>query len=455
MEANRPNNRFKEEVKHAGEFVPLFFLISLPKGVIKIAIQRPFAINISGISIDGNERNTITWRVSGAIQTSFSIEIRNNANNQVILSVPRTNTYANEYILLPSTLTNGLECRITVSVWGDDNTTATSDAVIFRTSSKPIVSMEPITTITSPTYTFTASYSQAESVRMRSWIMYLYDSNQNRIFDSGISTSPEMERMIENLQSEKTYYIEFQATSLHGLVGTTGRIQFNVLYSIPKINVALNAENYDRTGIRLNWNVVQIIGQSENAHFINNEKLDVRNGMVWFDQGFNINDNFTLKIWFENIENPTISQNTEVIISSNRPSNINAIWIEDPNATSERFVDIAIFKDEPTNYNNLWIEDENQTTERVTYPIIQLEEPALNMVWVDAPKPELANTILELFGDNGKLSLAYYNNTFHLYSIDNDKIKTLLDTHIVTGYAFYLYIQQDGDTYRLHAEIVS
>jgi hypothetical protein len=273
--------------------------------VIIIAIQKPYNLSLRGVTIDANESNKIKWEVSGAIQTAYSLQIKRNSDGVVILNVPKTNSYSLEYTIPPSTLINGIEYTITVTVYDETNTSATSDQEIFQTSSRPIVILTPVSTVASSSYNFQATYSQAQSVGIKSYIAFLYDSNQNLITQSNIKTILPMEHIFTDLQSEKDYYVEFQATSNKGLTGTTGLNKITILYTQPRVNVNLVGENIPNAGIKLSWNVVQILGHaSGTTSFVGNEKIDVKLGKVYFDNGFTIDNDFTLKIW---LENPTVS----------------------------------------------------------------------------------------------------------------------------------------------------
>lgn len=272
-----------------------------------MAIQKPYSINLQSKTIAAEEENLISWQVSGSISTSFAISIINNTDGATIWSLPQTTSYATQYNLPANTILNGNEYKITITVWDDAGSSATSDAVIFQTSSRPTVNIDTIGTVASPNYTFTASYSQSENVTIKSWIAYLYDSNLNKLTDSGIKITSTLEYVVNNLQSEKLYYIEFYATSSKGLIGTSGKVSFNVLYTQPNLNLTLNAENTLDAGIKLSWNVTQIIGTSTPSPptYINNEKVDLTadGDTITFSEGFSVDRNFTLKIWLENVKN--------------------------------------------------------------------------------------------------------------------------------------------------------
>ena len=420
-----------------------------------MAIQRPYNVSIQGLTIDGNLANTISWSISGSISTAFAITIQKNSDNTVVYSLSKTTSYAVSYTLPANTLTNGLQYKITIQVWDENNNTATSDPVIFQTSSTPVVTINTIGTVGNSSNNFTANYSQAESLSIKSWSAFLYDSNNNLLGKSDLQTTTTLQYIFYGLENGKSYFVEFQATSTLGLVGTSGKISFNVSYASPNLTTNLTAENVDNAGIQLSWNVTQIIGQSQNSSFIGGEKLDTRNGKAWFNQGFDVADNFTLKTWIEGVTNLTITNNTELIVSKDAPSNINSLWLSDPTQTTPNNISISVSNVIPSNQSNLWIGDYNQTAELVLNAYINIIQPSGSYAWLGSESSYKLTRLMNLVGNNGSLSIEYYNGNFNLVSYDSNNNRTVLSTYAATGNQFYVYIQQIGNSYNLGATVLS
>ncbi|WEG18487.1 hypothetical protein PQ478_08390 [Alkalihalophilus pseudofirmus] len=266
-------------------------------------MQKPFDINIRGTTIDANEQNRISWRISGDVSVAYKIDILSNLDNSLIYTTSRINSYSTNHSLSPTLIENGKEYKLLVTVYNQANSQATSDPIIFQTSSRPNVSIAVPNQINSPTYLFEAEYTQAEGLPIRNHIFYVYNSNQSKIHESGLTTSEVLQFLVNNLSSQANYFIEVQVTSSRGLTNTTGKIPFYVLYTRPQTNVQLKAENVDNAGIKLSWKVIQIIGQSncEELNYIDNQKIDLRDSChVEFDEGFTVDNDYTLKLWIEN-----------------------------------------------------------------------------------------------------------------------------------------------------------
>lgn len=265
-------------------------------------IQKPFNISLRGRTIDGNELNEVSWSVSGDIQTAFKIDILSNFDNSLVWTSNKIASFALKHLIPIGALTNGSEYKIIVTIWNQSDVTQTSDAEIFQTSSRPTITVNPIGTVNSFSYVFTASYMQAEDVSLRNYIVNLYNDKKVLIDSSTLKTTLPVEQFFSNLQTDEQYYIEFIATSSKGLVGTSGLILFNVFYYRPKMSVNLTGKNIQNAGIELSWFVRQIIGETDGSQFINNEKIDATDGTrVWFSEGFSIDSSFSLKLWLEDV----------------------------------------------------------------------------------------------------------------------------------------------------------
>lgn len=266
-----------------------------------MAIQRPFNISLRSKTIDANESNEVSWSVSGDFSTAYKISILSNDDNSLVWTSDKVNSYSLKHIIPPQVLTNGNEYKIVVTIWNQANESIDSYAEIFQTSSRPTVTVDNIGTINSFNYNFTANYYQAENVNLRNYVVNVYNQTKNLINTSGIKTTKPIEYLVSNLKSDTSYYIEFVVTSSKGLTGTSGLIPFDVSYYQPKMSLNLEAKNINKAGIELSWFVRQILFKGENFSFIDNEKIDLKNTYIYADEGFETGQDFTMKIWLEDV----------------------------------------------------------------------------------------------------------------------------------------------------------
>jgi hypothetical protein len=265
-------------------------------------IQKPFDINLRDQAIDRNEDYLIRWKTSGDISTSFSIEIYNNDDDTLMWSIPRTYSYALSYTIPANSLTANKDCKIAITVWNSAGEFATSNFVTFTVTSKPVVTVDPFDIITNHSYLFTATYSQSEMVRIRSYTVNLYDANQVLIRTSGEKTDELLEHRFSALKNNTSYFVEFIVVSKFELSASSGLLPFSVQYENPDMYFEVSAANSDKASIKLNWKVIQVIGKTSiEPIYIDGQELDVREGKVYFDEGFSLDRDFTLNVWLRNI----------------------------------------------------------------------------------------------------------------------------------------------------------
>ena len=425
-----------------------------------MSIQIPFNLTPKGgMAIDCNEDNIFRWSVSGAIQTHFSLEFRNNATDAVLHTIAKTPGYSHSYTLPSSTIANGLEIKYKLQVWDELDNTATSDWEIFQSSSRPTVTVTSPTefsTVESQSYLFEASYSQTELVDLSTWQFFLYDSSQIKIVQSDLQTEETLEYLYDGLQSDQTYFIEFQVTSEKGLTGTSGLIEFTTQFAQPQMLSELHAENVDNAGIKLQWRVIQIIGNGENHSFIEDEKVDVTEGKVWFDQGFNIDNNFTLKVWLEAVQDTTfiINPMSSIIISDTAPANNDVIWLYDSSISTPQELTVVMSDTSPVGGNYLWLENPEVASSQTLGVLIDIHKPEnINVLWFDLMANMDKIRLIKLRNNKDELiELVVYNEEFRL--LKNGKLIDSLDIYVDDSTKYYIYIQQIEDSLVLGGEVI-
>lgn len=275
-----------------------------------MTIQRPYNLSLKDRVIDGNLDYRLSWKTSGDTSASFAISIYNNADNTLAWNLPRTYSYALSYTIPAGSIPNGIECKVSVQVWNASEETATSQFEIFTTSSVPTITVPPIGTVGNHSYLFSATYSQAESDPISTYTINLYNENRVLLGTSGVKTDGLVEYRFDLMKNGFRYFVEFIVTSKKGLTANSGLIEFTVVYENPSMYFELDAIPVpEKASVKLHWSVRQVIGKTTvEPIYLESSKLDVRTGKVFFDEGFEINGDFTLKIWFENL-----SPNTDLI----------------------------------------------------------------------------------------------------------------------------------------------
>jgi len=418
-------------------------------------IMKPSGISPNNISLDATFPITISWINSGDRQYKYRIQIYNNTTNVLVYDTNVVVSFNTFHVISGNTLIDGTIYKYQIQTFNQVDASATSNWILFKCSSTPSISFTNVIEndiIYNSQYLFTAQYSQLESVAIKSWQMIMYDSNNAIITTTSETFNSIIEYQFSGFNNN-FYYIECQVKSQDDILASTNKIKFNIQYTVPESVLDLQSSNIsDQGAINLQWNVVQIIGNSENTSYINGEKIDTTNGRVWFDSDFNIENDFTLKLWLESVNNNvyTINQTTS-ITSYNVPlTDTSIIWLDNSAQTTELSLNISAGNITPaTNY--LWIDDQT-IVPRVLTPILDIVAPTTDKLWIDTGSNSSNDTseILKMSNSNSDIILLrYYNGAFHLFENGIE-----IDNVSVNGSSYYLYLQQIGNILSLHAEVI-
>lgn len=289
-----------------------------------MAILKPTGISPNSISLDATKDIVVSWVNSGDRQTAYQIQFYDNADNTLIHDTGKLLSYSPIHNLLANTLTNGITYKYQITVYNQLDQSISSDWIILKCSSTPTCNITNLSaTILNSSYLFQGTFSQAESVAIKSFRFILYDS-----FDSIVSLSDEIfsstiEYEFLGLKNDTDYQIELQVKSQDNLLGTTGKLSFHVQYDVPNTALNLESENItDKAAVRLSWRVIQIIGEiiEGTISYENGEKVNLENGAIAFSD-LNMN-NFHMKLWLEWNE---LTDGVEIIRFK---SDIGDVWIE-------------------------------------------------------------------------------------------------------------------------------
>ena len=419
-----------------------------------MAILKPSSTSPNNISVDILFPITISWVNQGDRQYSYQIKIYDNPTSTLAYDSTKITSFNSFHIVPEGTLINGIQYKYQITVWNQNNVSAVSEWVLFKCSTTPTIQFANVAEddyVYNNSYLFTVSYAQAESVPIKSWKMIIYDESMAVLAITDEIFSEIIEYQFSGLNNNTIYYIECQARSQDNLLASTDKVKFNVQYEVPEAVIELETKNLAREGAtQLQWNISQIIGESLNTSFIGGEKIDATNGKVWFNGGFNIKNDFTLKLWIESVENSIyIINENALLIASNIEPETTQIWLDDENQITELPLNISVGNLAPST-DSLWIHDETIIPKALT-AIIDFTEPIItNRLWVDTGSQGEADTseLLTMLTDNNdEILLRYFNGAFHLYG---NGIEVASETVNSTNY--FLYIQQINGVLSLHAE---
>lgn len=243
----------------------------------------------------------------GSVQiTQNNLVIRRTSDNSIVYD-ETINTFQHKHTVDANTLVNGTEYMARIRV-GDinNNWSDFSDWIVFYCYSEPILTITSIIdgVINNQNPLITATYEQAEGDQLQSYRFLLYDNLDNLLITYNEKYGLPIEQQIENLQNNKVYKIELRTLSVHGMQFSSGLIPFVAQYIEPKFASAVNLRNLkDRASIEVACHLMQIIGEvgSGSISYEDNDWINLLNGYVYFQEGFYVENDFTLKLWCKQI----------------------------------------------------------------------------------------------------------------------------------------------------------
>lgn len=225
-----------------------------------MALYKPTFLSPDNIGIDGDANYTFTWETNGDAQTDFQLYIYDLDNNLVYDSTKITSATASHVVPL-STLTNGTEYKWYVKIWASVSYVS-SDWVGFDANTTPTISIDAFADpLPNQNYTFTATYTQAESVPVKSFEFILYDASDVEVTSSGLVYDTTVEYEIVGMLDSTNYKIECNITTQNGMTATSGKTSFSTDYDLPDTIPELTiTENNTYGYVTLSWaNLVQVL----------------------------------------------------------------------------------------------------------------------------------------------------------------------------------------------------
>lgn len=256
---------------------------------------------------DATQAYTFIFSTSGGNQiTQNNLVIQKVSDNTVVYNATIT-TFLLQHTVPANTLQNGVQYKAQIRVGDANNSWSNwSPWIVFYCFSPPVVQITNIIngTINNQTYTFTGSYTQAEGEKLQSYKFLLYDEHQGLLQISNELFDGALQYQFTGLQNNKTYYIKLEVITVNQMQADSGLVMFVPQYTQPKFLSALTLTNLEGTAsIQVTANIIQIIGEVDSGTitYINNDWIDLTNGSISFQQGFNVDSDFTLKMWFKNV----------------------------------------------------------------------------------------------------------------------------------------------------------
>lgn len=382
-------------------------------------------------AFDSTKEHEITFIVIGGAQvTGNRIVISDNQTGNVVYN-NIVNTMKLAHTIPANTLSNGGYYNVVIyTIDNSANESAPSTPVPFYCYSQPTLTITNIPateTIGNGTYKFQGNYLQTENEQLNSYQFILYDSNKDILDRSDIiyyQSNNSLAYTFVGMDNDTSYYIELKGQTVNSTEITSGLMYFTVRYTQPATFAIVDLINDCKNGyIQISSNIVAIDGKSnpEPPVYIDDKEVDLRDKDSWvkWDKGFNINNDFTMRVWgrdFNDYERIISLANKE-----NTPDNPNKIemkWmIADvvetlPSYTSVSGKNVAIKNGFETDIKDLSIYGNSEQIKKDS-----IDFGTANSMTIDTTK--------DMF-----LDIDVYGNQYQKQTIQNDNLLILEDTTI-------------------------
>lgn len=291
-------------------------------------------------AFDATRAQEITFlSLGGAQVVGNRIVINDNQTGDLIYD-NKVITMKLAHTIPANTLTNGGYYNIIVyTIDSANNLSQPSVPVPFYCYSQPTLTIDNISdneTIENGTYEFRGSYAQQEGELLNSYQFVLYDSNKTVLSQSDViyyTSDNSLSYTFVGMSNDTAYYVELKGQTVNNTNITTGLLYFTVRYSQPVSFAIVDLVNDCENGfIQISSNIVAIDGKSnpEPPIYIDDKEVDLKEPDSWvrWDEGFNIKDDFTMRVWgrdfndFEPIITLSNKNNTD-----SEPNKIEMKWM--------------------------------------------------------------------------------------------------------------------------------
>lgn len=254
-------------------------------------------------AFDKNVGTIIKFSWLGNLPIANTLRIIDNLTEKVVYEETQTTMRLEHTISSNNKLVNGRLYKASIKVTDNNSDSEWSDVLLFYCFTTPTfkINIAQGQIIQAQTYGVEITYDQSEGELLQSYRAIVYNSNNEIIYDSNIRYILDTIR-ITNLQDDGDYAILVTGTTINGMNLSTGRIPFSADFVKSEAYFICEVDNmYDTGGIYIKSNIVSIEGYSDkDVEYIHvdaeNYMANLKDNVVHFNEGFSINNNFSLAI---------------------------------------------------------------------------------------------------------------------------------------------------------------
>lgn len=264
-----------------------------------IKIAKPQIMKISPFDATKDYEISLLW--SGNRAHANRIIICENETNNVVFN-DMVSSFSLKHTIPAYTLKNNQRYTIQAQVYDVENIpSALSNKVLFYTFSTPDFYFEDLSEnpiIANSSFTATVHYYSDDWEDVSKYIFYLYDATKKQLIQSSEMTdSYDISYTYKGLDNNTVYYVRCVAVTVNGMELDTGYVEITVKYENPNTYARIYATPLPSQGciqVSTNLIIIQYNGTDEFEYI--DGMIDLREKTLYYDEGFLIEDDFTVII---------------------------------------------------------------------------------------------------------------------------------------------------------------
>lgn len=249
---------------------------------------------------DGNKEIVIPFTYTGN-QPYKNKAVIYDANTLDVVYENTVNVMKLEHAIPANTLTNGKQYAITIQCFDNQsNPSVVSEKTFFWCFTTPIFKFSGVddgNTIKTSSFVAEMLYEQPEEEPLAQTRYYIYNATKELLNVTDIVYGEEPKYTYNGFVNQTNYYIRAEGQTTHGMNVDTGLIRIFVKFENPGTYAMIYAnQDVSNNGTVNYWTNITIIRPDRDDYEVKDGKLDIRGDYITYDQGFSINDDFTLAI---------------------------------------------------------------------------------------------------------------------------------------------------------------
>ena len=291
---------------------------------------------------DAANAQVVSFGYSGNQCIKNRIIIYNSSTAAVVYDNTVT-TYSLTHTIPAGTLTNGTSYYCTITTYYMDGATeksvVSSASTVWKCLATATWSFNGLiegTVIGNSYYTFTMTYSQAQSETVNEYYIVLYNQSGTVYWSSGALYDSSASMQVTGLPNDTVLYARAYGTTVNGLVLDTGNISVTIDYVSPTLySVAYLEDDKWHGWVKVTTNVLEIEGVGTGTYsFVDNKyvNLTASGSSVTFAENLNLSGDFIVEALGYNV-----SANKSVITMSGTDLSITVAFRSGTFASGELF----------------------------------------------------------------------------------------------------------------------